>query len=331
MSGVEFRTTPSGELVLRGYATVFDVEYDVGGRFTEVMRPGSAKRSLSQNTDCCLLIEHEGLPLARTRSPSGGVPTLALREDEKGLWCEGQLDQRNPRVQELHSVSERCGLGMSVGMLVNSDKWNKDLTRREITAAIFSDVTACAFPANPATSMGIDERASSYSTTLEQRQLLVTEMKGQVERRMCPGFDAPILGELRSKYAAHELAELGAKGLAYGNPDGHWSYPTATKSDYEEATKMVQLAPASLQKKIRVYLIGRAKAEKWKIPVNWASDGSARSASLAGYEQRWDEQALGIRASQAGVRPQRRSTGISAQIEALNMRDQRELDRLRRR
>jgi len=93
-------------------------------------------------------------------------------------------------------------------MLVNSDKWNKDLTRREITAAIILDVTACAFPANPATSMGIDERSSSYSTTLEQRQLLVTEMKGQVERRMCPGFEAPILGESHGKSSVRSASSI---------------------------------------------------------------------------------------------------------------------------
>ena len=331
MSGVELRSS-NGELVLRGYATVFDVPYSVGGLFTEVMRRGCAKRSLKQETDCCLLIEHEGLPLARTRSPSGGIPTLKMREDEKGLWCEGQLDQRNPRVQELHSVSEHTGLGMSVGMEVNSDKWSKELTFREISAAIFSDVTACAFPANPATSMGIDERTSEYKSSLEQRQLLVTEMRGQKERRMCPALDVPILGEMRSNYSASELGELGAKGLAFADPShGGWKFPTKTKSDFDSAVKMVQLAPASQQAAIRKYLMGRARAEKWKFPVNWASDGSARSSGLASYEQRWDEQALGLRASQAGVRPQRRSTGIAAHIEALNMRDQRELDRLRRR
>jgi len=166
---------------------------------------------------------------------------------------------------------------------------------------------------------------------LEQRQLLVTEMKGQVERRMCPGFEPPILSESRSKYAAHELGELGAQGMAFKRPDGGWSFPTKTKSDFDEATKMVQLAPASQQNAIRKYLMARAKAEGWRTPINWSKDGSARSASLAARSAVWGEQELELLQAQAGVRPRRRSTGIASRLEALNVRDQRELDRLRRR
>jgi uncharacterized protein len=208
LSGVEFRSTPTGELVLTGFASVYGVPYDVGGMFTETMKRGCAKRSIADNTDCSLLIEHAGLSLARTRSPSGGEPTLKLSEpEEKGLFCEGRLDPRNPRVQELRSVSEHTGLGMSVGMRVNDDRWSKDLTEREILSASFVDVTACTFPANPATSMGIDERAGTYKVTPEERSAFVQGMKGQVERRMCPGFDVPIIGESHSKSSARS-AEL---------------------------------------------------------------------------------------------------------------------------
>jgi len=298
--------------------------------FTEIMKPGCARRSISDNVDCSLLIEHAGLSLARTRSPSGGEPTLKLSEpEEKGLFCEGRLDPRNPKVQELRSVSEHTGLGMSVGMEVHHDIWNKDFTYREIGVATFVDVTACTYPANPATSMGIAERSSEYKTTLKQRQLLVTEMKGQVERRMCPGFEPPILSETRSKYDAAELGKLGGEKKAYADPNhGGWSFPTKTRADFDDAVKMVQLAPASQQNGIRKYLMGRAKAEGWRIPINWAKDGSARSAEVIQYEARWEEQDLDLKASLAGIRPRRRSTGYVAKIEAANLRDERELREL---
>jgi uncharacterized protein len=331
MTGVEFRSTANGELVLSGFASVYGVEYSVGGMFTEVMKPGCARRSISDNVDCSLLIEHAGLALARTRSPTGGEPTLKLSEpEERGLFCEGRLDPRNPKVQELRSVSEHTGVGMSVGMEVHQDNWNKDLTYREIGVATFCDVTACTYPANPATGAQIDERAGTYKLSREERSAFVAGMKGQVERRMCPGFEPPIL-EARSKYAAHELGELGAQGMAFKRPDGGWSFPTKTKGDFDEATKMVQLAPASQQAAIRKYLMARAKAEGWRYPANWSKDGSARSAELIARESRWEEQDLELRASVAGVPWPKRSTGIARQIEAANRRDGRELDALRRR
>ena len=84
--------------------------------------------------------------------------------------------------------------------------------------------------------------------------------------------------ETRSGYAAHELAQLGAKGQAFANPDGHWSFPTKTRDDLEKAIRAVGRSGAA-HSAVRRYLIGRAKAMGLSrlIPNNWAPSGALRS------------------------------------------------------
>jgi HK97 family phage prohead protease len=292
MSGVELRSTSDGKLTLRGHASVFDNWYPISSRFEEVVRSGAFKRTLkndhgAQGPDVVLLVEHEGLPLARTRSPTG-KPTLRLREDEKGLFAEGELDPRNPKVQELKSVAEHTGLAMSFGFQCTDEAWSKDMSKREVKAVNLhkGDVTASARPANPATGMTIDERAGVEGYSLEERRAFALEMKGQPERRMCPGFDVSFLDETRAgKYAAHTIAEMGAKGQAYGPAvDGHWSFPVGDRDDLEKGIQAVGRSGAS-HNGVRKYLIGRSRALGLShlIPDNWAPSGALRSISMPDY------------------------------------------------
>lgn len=266
---VELRDAGKGKLLLTGHASVSDRWYPVGAAFEEKVRRGAWRRALGEGPDTVLLTDHGGLAYARTRTPSG-TPSLRLDESERGLRIEADLDAGAPRVQDLRSIMEHCGLQMSVGMYVKDDVWSQDGRKREIKAASVhrGDVTLCNYGANEAASAAISERAGL--SDLERR-----ELKGIRERRMCPEFDVQMLGEIRSGYAAHELAELGAKGEAFGNPDGHWSYPSRTRADYDKAVKMVQLSGSS-ENAVRRYLMGRAKAEGWPIPTTWERDGGAR-------------------------------------------------------
>ncbi|MBN8959090.1 MAG: HK97 family phage prohead protease, partial [Rhizobiales bacterium] len=61
----EIRADESGVKV-SGYAAVFSQEADIGGYFREVIAPGAFKAAIERD-DVPFLIEHEGLPLARTR------------------------------------------------------------------------------------------------------------------------------------------------------------------------------------------------------------------------------------------------------------------------
>ncbi|MGO8906181.1 MAG: HK97 family phage prohead protease, partial [Solirubrobacteraceae bacterium] len=69
---------PGGPIELRGHAATFDEPYPVGS-FTETIAPGAFKRTLGENPDVSLLVNHAGAPLARTTSG-----TMQLTEDATG-------------------------------------------------------------------------------------------------------------------------------------------------------------------------------------------------------------------------------------------------------
>lgn len=274
MSDVELREAPGGKLKLEGHVIVWGVWYNAGG-FEERIMAGSMRRALKDpNLNTVLLVNHGGLPLSRTQGLNGKAPTLRLSETARGLFVDADLDSRNPRAQELHSVTQWTGLGMSVGMHVFDDEWVEGDRSLKRTCTQISthdaDVSAVTFPASTTTDAMVNERGSLSMT--ETRDLL----RNTVERRYAPeAFD------LRSDYAAHELAKLGAEGMAFSNLDGHWSFPTKDRADFDKAVKMVQLSGAS-QSAVRAYLIKRAKAEGWPIPITWQGERSASCARCEG-------------------------------------------------
>jgi HK97 family phage prohead protease len=75
---------------------------------------------------------------------------------------------------------------------------------------------------------------------------------------------------MADKYTDAEIEEMGKKGQAYKNPDGHYSY----------AIKAVGRGGAD-HDGIRKYLIGRAKAigKSSMIPDTWNADGSLKDAT----------------------------------------------------
>lgn len=98
----EIRADDSGGLKVVGYAAVFNEEADIGGEFREVIAPGAFKNALKRGDDVVFLVNHEGLPLARTRSG-----TLKLKEDEHGLYIETELDPTDPDVMRIKPKMER--------------------------------------------------------------------------------------------------------------------------------------------------------------------------------------------------------------------------------
>ena len=157
---VELQEATPGKLVLRGFASISERFYPVGRRFEEKVRRGTWRRSLGEGPDTVLLEDHDGLGLARTKTPNG-TPSLILDEPAEGLRVEAFLDATAPRVQDLRSTAENCGLQMSVAFIVNDDVWSKDGSRRELKAASLhkGDVTVTNFGANDAATATISERS----------------------------------------------------------------------------------------------------------------------------------------------------------------------------
>lgn len=86
---LEVRETADA-LTLSGYASTFGQPYDMGW-YTETVDADAFKRTLGANPDVRLLINHDGLPLARTVSG-----TLNLDTDKHGLIVSADLDSGDP-------------------------------------------------------------------------------------------------------------------------------------------------------------------------------------------------------------------------------------------
>jgi hypothetical protein len=162
---LELRQTDDGMPVVEGYATVYDYAYDIAGGpdmggFTEVIAPGAAKKS-AMEADVRLLANHEGLPLARTKSG-----TLELESDDIGLKVRATLDPSNPTAAEVRSAMERGDVDqMSFAFRVVRDDWNKDYSERTISEVKLYDVSVVTYPANPATVVKLRSEDKPAETT----------------------------------------------------------------------------------------------------------------------------------------------------------------------
>lgn len=148
----EVRAASDAELVLTGYASVFDAPYDIMGGppwgFTEVVDSRAFDVTLKANPDVHLLINHEGMPLARTRSK-----TLDLSADSHGLKVWASLDRGDPDVQRLERKMTRGDMDeMSFAFRTTRDEWNEDETQRRLLEVSLDkgDVSVVNFGANPA-------------------------------------------------------------------------------------------------------------------------------------------------------------------------------------
>ena len=148
---IELRKADDGALHLSGYASVTETPYDMGW-YTESIKRGAFGKTLAENPDVQLLVNHEGLPLART-----GV-NMDLSEDNTGLRVEADLDPDDPDVQRL---APKIGAGlvdqMSFAFQVNRQEWSDDYTERIVTEANIhrGDVSVVNQGANPSTSVSV--------------------------------------------------------------------------------------------------------------------------------------------------------------------------------
>lgn len=153
-SRFEVRAVSTGELSLSGYASVFDSPYDIAGGATkggwsEVVDQHAFDQTLKSNPDLHLLINHEGMPLARTRSK-----TLTLSTDSHGLKVSASLDRQDPDVQRLERKMARGDMDeMSFAFRTIRDQWAEDDTERRLLEVSLDkgDVSVVNFGANPAT------------------------------------------------------------------------------------------------------------------------------------------------------------------------------------
>jgi HK97 family phage prohead protease len=140
-TNLELREVGDGNTFV-GYAAVFDSPSEPMP-FIEYVRKGAFTKTLKDGADVRFLIDHEGVPLARTKSG-----TLTLEEDERGLRVEASLDPMNPDAQRVISAMRRGDLSqMSFAFRTIKDSWNTDYSVRELKEVQLYDVSVVTYPA----------------------------------------------------------------------------------------------------------------------------------------------------------------------------------------
>lgn len=152
-SGQPVEIRAEGDTIkVSGYAAVFNQEVDIGGYFREVIAPGAFTDAIGRD-DVVFLINHEGLPMARTRSG-----TLTLTQDDHGLRMETELDPNDPDVKSIVPKMKRGDLDkMSFAFAPEKQEWDEtgETPVRTILAAALADVSIVTNPAYDGTDIGL--------------------------------------------------------------------------------------------------------------------------------------------------------------------------------
>lgn len=128
-----------------GYAAVFDSPSEPLGwdGFTEYVRKGAFKKTLNDGADVRFLVDHQGVPLARTKSG-----TLALEEDDFGLHAVTTLDTDNPDVMRIISAMKRGDISqMSFAFRMIKENITDSGMVRELIEVQLYDVSVVTYPA----------------------------------------------------------------------------------------------------------------------------------------------------------------------------------------
>jgi HK97 family phage prohead protease len=195
---VETRQEDDGVMRLSGYAAVFN-DPSVPLPFSERIAPGAFRKTLSETPDVRLLINHEGLPLARTKNE-----TLTLSEDEVGLRFDAELPDTS-EARDLYTLIQRGDVDqMSFAFRVIRQKWNSDRSERTLTEVSLADgdVSVVTYPAYP-------------TTTVEAREHLARAIQAVKEGREISGESLVVLQSVFEKVSeGHEYVMEAVEMLA---------------------------------------------------------------------------------------------------------------------
>jgi HK97 family phage prohead protease len=161
---VEARAADDGTLRLSGYAAVFN-EASVPLPFKETIAPGAFRKTLTETPDVRLLVNHEGLPLARTKNG-----TLTLSEDSKGLYFNAELANTSD-ARDIYELVQRGDVDqMSFAFRVIRQKWSEDRSRRVLTEVSLSDgdVSVVTYPAYPTTTVEARQKLAETLTAIKE-------------------------------------------------------------------------------------------------------------------------------------------------------------------
>jgi len=167
-SGEPVEIRAEGDTVsVSGYAAVFNSETIIGGSYREQIAPGAFADAIGRD-DVMFLINHDGLPMARTKSG-----TLTLAEDERGLYMSAELDSSDPDVRAIVPKMKRGDLDkMSFAFSPEIQSWDDsgDMPLRTIRQASLYDVSIVTYPAYQDTDIGL-RSLSEFRSAQETKEI----------------------------------------------------------------------------------------------------------------------------------------------------------------
>jgi HK97 family phage prohead protease len=245
----ERRGIPSAQFELRstrdslhfsGYASVFDKGYDLYGGppigWTEYIERGAFDKTLKEGPDLHLLINHDGLPLARTKSG-----TLHLSVDDTGLRVDADLDRRDPDVQRLQTKMERGDIDeMSFAFRVKRQSWSADETERRLEEVSLhkGDVSVVNFGANPHTSASLRSALNFLaSSEIRLSEGELDELRGNPQKL---ARAMSLLNSLSDTFRKQQLQ--------LQNPEVHvFDRDGGFRRDFDDATRIYGEDPTAVQ------------------------------------------------------------------------------------
>lgn len=167
MHDIKTRSADNNEKVVEGYFAVFNEIYQVWSDVTESIAPGAFSDSL--DGDIRALYNHNADQiLGRT---SAG--TLTLKEDEKGLWGQIKINERDTEAVNVYERISRGDItGCSFGFDIESEevRVNDDGSVHWTITKVnpLFEVSPCVFPAYEATSI---ESRGREAKAIKKREL----------------------------------------------------------------------------------------------------------------------------------------------------------------
>jgi len=203
---LEVRSQSDGAATIEGYASVVEAGYEMWdpfGTYTEVVRSGSFSKTLSENPQVQLLLNHGGLSMAYTRAGS-----LRLSEDSTGLHIGADLNTTRTDVRDMVTALRDGAVDeMSFAFQVTRQQWSPDFTQRDIQEVSLNrgDVSVVNFGANPGTSVAM--RAQDFFGHMDDDA--ARDLLGRLQSRFTPIPAPGIPADLAAAQVA--LLRLGAR------------------------------------------------------------------------------------------------------------------------
>lgn len=161
-----------------GYAAMWDSPSEPLP-WTEFVRRGAFSKTINDGADVRFLVNHEGVPLARTKSG-----TMRLTEDERGLWVEADLDPANPLAATIISAIKRGDMTqMSFAFETVKDAWAMDRSTRELKEVRLFDVSVVTYPAYEQTVANIRSRIDTTTDTVAVTPISLRKRQLELAKR----------------------------------------------------------------------------------------------------------------------------------------------------